>query len=260
VPAIALLFSLLLGEGCEHSLRDIPVVDVHSVPMPALPPASRPVPVSPQVRRGPIRMAPGIDLEWFKSSGLIPPGARRIQSKTPVVLTLVDTQRGTYPSTEICAAPNDQWILRCGEISIQHRMTHVLTAFENHSPDSISLYSTNYSFDTLWSPEGKFIALTEYNGDNKSDIMVFNITNLMKSGAIDLRPALEPYFSESQLTWPRFQRTYQWSNLGLVVRGIARNFTEPFDQFGYEVLLKFDNLTTTTEMVFLRGYVKQEKL
>ena len=257
---VALLFSLecFLG-GCTHP-SSIPTIEMPSLPERKT--ADRGIPPDAQGGGGPylpVFQIPAIDLAWLDSDGLIPPAAKIVMGDEPAPRSLVSTPRAAYPSSATCKSPDDEWLLLSEAIPRRGKMVHWLHAFKRGETPPADIFQTEFFFDVLWAPNSHLIAVTEYSGRNSSQIFFVNVSTAQKSDYVDVGAALEPYFSEEQRSWARFQKAYRWSESGLVVRGIAHAAEPPFEQIGYEVLLHVDDVPGVAKMGLIRGYTKHPK-
>jgi hypothetical protein len=134
-----------------------------------------------------------------------------------------------------------------------------LMLYENGASAPASLFHTIHSFDVLWSGDSRYVAITHAIGENRSEVITLDLSTGSRSGPFDLTPAIESYFPELYLAAPQFMRAYCWSNAGLLIRGIGRTPTAPYDEFGYEVLLNLDATDPRLRITFLRGFIKHAR-
>ena len=94
-------------------------------------------------------------------------------------------------------------------------------------------------------------------GKNPGEVLVLRLGTDEEAQPVDLREVLQPHFSPAHLASPCFNKVYRWSDGPMmIVRGIGRVSSAPFELFGYEVLVDAAHPDDPTKTHFMRGFVK----
>lgn len=201
---------------------------------------------------------PPIDMGWLYSDEFFPPGARRIFPAKRVTPKLLDTPQIKYPGMEPLPSPNGQMTIFSDSGEAKKVMVHWTMLYRRGATRPESLYHTRNTYEVIWAPDNVRVAITDFVGDNRSTVTIVDVRDTESAPLADLRPALIPYFTPEQLASPTFVRAHRWSDGTVVlIRGVGRLATPPYDQFGYEVLVDLSLPQDPGSIVFVDGYLKK---
>jgi hypothetical protein len=200
---------------------------------------------------------PELDFRSLELSEFIPPGATPIWPEPRVKLRLYETPKGKFPSTEEVVSPDNTGVVGSRSEEAYRGMRHWLRLFRRGDSAAKSLLWSSNSFDALWSQDSQGLAVTHYVGKNNAEVLTVRVRDDRQTHKVDIRKAIEPYFSPALLDSARFEIAYRWSEGRiLVMRGIGRLGAEPYDIFGYEIAIDSEYPEDASRMQFIRGYIK----
>jgi hypothetical protein len=227
---------------------------IGSGPLPPIPPLAL---SRPDVDLG---LPPGrprqINSRWLFGDEFFPPGAKRIYPEPRVEPKLRETPQIKYPSMEVLPSPDGALTIFSDSGEAKNVMVHWLMVYRKGEARPASLYHTRNTFEVLWGADSVHAAITEFIGDNRSEVLIGDMRDYSRTGPLDLSAAASKYFDVDQLAAPRFVRAHAFGDGPLLlVRCVGRLPTAPFDQFGYEVLVDLAHLDDPSTLTFVRGYV-----
>jgi hypothetical protein len=244
----ACLVPLALGAGCQQRSGGGSNMK--------MPPFGVPLP-SPSALAMKIPARPGrpADARRLDRPDFFPPGAQRIGPRNTRSVTLAAETRVKFPSTDFATSPDGNVVLFHDGSKHRGLIIHWLMLLKKTAAKPDGVFNTTTAFDASWSPESQRFAVTNYTGDNSSEVFVAEVDEL-RQHAIDLRSLIEEHFPEHVWSSPMFVKAYRWTRDGhLVVRSVGRALKEPYDEFGCEALISFGLVGTTPRVEFLNGYV-----
>jgi hypothetical protein len=246
----AVFFSTLLcfAGGCK-SVPEIPVIEFRLPPSApgAAPTMNRNVFIilsTPELR---------VDLNWLDLEGFFPPGAERILGKS--VPDVLPDNRTRFPSTDVSVSPNRAIVLFHDGQRRERWIQHSLMLRRSGSEQPTTVFATVRMFDVTWAPNSEQFAVTNYTGDNSSEVTVFGVDG--RKTRIDLRLLIEESFPSEMWSALLFVKAYRWtSHSQLVLRALGRSALQPVAILGCEAVV---DLTSTGEaqISFCRGYIKR---
>lgn len=247
-PAFVLAGALLLvagvgAAGCSGPLGFGPFhFKMAALPPPPLKPPAYALDATP----------PAIGLAQLLDPAFYPPGATKIAPDRAGGVTLVPATRAAFPSDVQSASPNGGTVLITATRQMGNSLHHELVAVTNRMRQT--LYSTTKQFWTLWSPDGKRIAVTVFAGGNASYVFVIDVASGSYSPPLAPLDGLIPPFTESERYAPQWVVAYAWTPAGkLVVRGTGVSGQQAPTAFGYEVLAEVAPTAAPT-FTLLRAY------
>lgn len=197
-----------------------------------------------------------INSRWLFGNEFFPPGARRIFPASPVAFKLHETPQINYPSMEVLPSPDGALTIFSDSGEAKKVMVHWLMVYRKGDAQPTSLFHTHNTYEVLWSADSVRAAITEFIGENRSEVVIGDMRDYSRSDRLDVRAAVAAYFSSEQLAAPRFLRAQAFGDGALLlVRCVGQLETAPFDQFGFEVLVDLSRLDDPESMRFVRGYV-----
>ncbi|MCX6956358.1 MAG: hypothetical protein NTV51_29845 [Verrucomicrobia bacterium] len=175
---------------------------------------------------------PELDFSRMEGDAFIPPGATVIWPDPRITVEIRLTARGKYPSTAESVARDGNAVVGSRSSQEFDHLRHWLRVYRRGEAQARNIFQTNNSFETLWSYDSRALAVSHFTGKNTAEVLVYRLGDAGGVRPVELRAALSPYFSEAQLTSPRFNKAYRWSDGSqLIIRGIGRLASEPYDLF-----------------------------
>jgi hypothetical protein len=252
LPLGALLVGGAFGlGGCAQAARKSGDGDFSRFPVPPLMPTapsySLPLPVF--GRRH-------VDSKWLFGDEFFPPGATRIFPSPPVKPKLNETPQIKYPSMEVLPSPDGALTIFSDSGESKNVMVHWLMVYRKGDAQPASLFHTRNTYEVIWSADSVRAAITEFIGDNRSEVTIGDMRDYSRGEPLDVRPAVAAYFTVDHLAAPRFVRAQAFGDGALLlVRCVGQLAESPFDQFGFEVFVDLTRLDDPAAMTFVRGYV-----
>jgi len=205
---------------------------------------------------------PELDFSSLEGDAFIPLGATVIWPFSRIAVEIRPTAREKFPSTAESVARDGNAVVGSRSSQEFDHMRHWLRVYRRGEAQARNIFQTDNSFETLWSYDSRGLAISHFTGKNSAEVLVYRLGDGdgVRPVASALRDALRPYFSEAHLTSPRFNKAYRWSDGSqLIIRGIGRLASEPYDLFGYEILIDAAHPDDPGRMYLIRGYVKSAK-
>jgi hypothetical protein len=203
----------------------------------------------------PERVSQRIDSRWLLGDDFFPPGARRILPVPAVQVAVRPTPRAEYPSSEPLPSPDGTITLFSDSAVAKRVMVHWLMAYKAGDTRPASLHHTTNTYDVMWSPDNRWAAITEFIGDNRSEVWVVNMREFEAVGPVNVSESVAAHFTAEQLSGPRFVRAQAFGEAGqLLLRVVGRLPNEPYDQFGFELLIDAAHVDDPYAAKFVRGY------
>jgi hypothetical protein len=245
---------LLCSSACQHA-RKAPAVSSSlnlglNLPMPALAIAA------PKIRVASPDLS--LDPKWLELDEFFPPGARRVGPVSRLNAQLAPDRRTLFPSTDLCASPDKQFVLFHDGMRRARDIFHWLMLLKHDAPFPNAIFLTKLAFDASWSEDSRRFAVTHFVGDNSSEVFTVDTSDLVRK-TIDVRAFLEEHFPPHLVSVPMFLKAYRWTRDGrLIVRGIGRAREEPYELFGCEIATAFVGPDGDPRTSYLRGYIKSQ--
>jgi len=234
--------------GCKNA-PDIPVIEFRIPPSPtrAAPTMTRNVFINLSVPEV------SFDLNRLDLEGFFPPGAERILGKS--VPDVLPDNRTRFPSTDTSVSPNGDVVLFHDGQRREGWIQHSLMVRRLGSEQPTMVFATIRTFDVTWAPNSELFAVTNYTGDNSSEVTAFGIDG--KKVRIDLRKLVEESFPSDVRSALLFVKAYRWtSDSQLVLRALGRSALKPFSILGCEAVADITS-AGEAQITFCRGYVKR---
>lgn len=199
---------------------------------------------------------PPLDLSRLDLDNFFPADAKIITAEPALHPVLKVTSRTRFPSTDECVSPDGRIKMVSYTTATKQISVHWLSvAVPGVMP--IDVFHSVTAVEAIWSPDSQRIALTDFVGHNRSEISLVEAKSYDVVPLVSITGALERYFHQAELTSPCFIKAYRWTDhAGLVVRGIGQVTGSPSEEFGYEVLVSFDN-PAAPQVAFIKGYTKE---
>ena len=230
-----------------------------------IPPVSLPGPKSvPLVIRTPDLR---VDFSLLELTEFYPPGALRIVGDAEYPSNLQPVSRVRFPSADPLWSPDGAFAVytdgqtrNSGGRKVAKKNTReIFHWLMLHRKDALypsSLYSTATAFELSWAPDGSRFVITDYVGNNSSEVHVFSTAPAR--ARIDLGPTMRERFPSNAWEASLFVKAYRWSSEGkLVVRALGRAGVEPYELFGCEVVVDLTTIDSPL-ITFLRGFVLEQ--
>lgn len=200
---------------------------------------------------------PEIDFRWLDLDEFLPPGATLIKPAKEISAPLYLTPVAKYPSTQECVSLDGNAVVGSRSEQGNEKMRHWLRLFRRGDDQARSIFQTQHSYEVTWAKDSRALAISHALGKNTGEVLVLRLGTDDEAQPVDVRDVLRPYFSEAQLASLCYNKVYRWSDgPKLIVRGVGRLASEPFDLFGYEVLVDAAHPVDPAHMHFMRGFVK----
>jgi hypothetical protein len=240
--------TLLFAAACRHAPDPGPTTN-----LPTLPPLRLPPP--PAMKFNLPAWQRSVDPRRLDVAEFIPPGARRVGPATTINLQLATETPTKFPSTESCASPDQRAVLFHDGTQRSSLILHWLMLLKKDVALPIGVYCTTTSFETMWSRDSGWFAITDFSGQNRSEVFIEELNELRRD-PIDVRPLVEEFFPLHLLSAPMFVKAYRWTIDGkLVVRAIGRGEEAPFEEFGCELLVTPRAAAADPVVTWLNGYI-----
>lgn len=195
------------------------------------------------------------DWSLLDFDGFYPPACEKIEPNGLVRLTFAPYQSVRFPTTERYSSPDRRYsLVHDGLERRKKKIFHWLLLLSENEPVPKSVFGTEQAFDVLWAPDSGHFSITHYPGSNMSTVVVFSSKDLNKQ-EISARAAALPYFVGG-ISERAISKAYRWTTDGeLIVRGLGRSESEPYDLIGFEVIADCRSSSGSAQLRFLRGFV-----
>jgi hypothetical protein len=252
--SLALFASIVGWGGCSTEKAPIPEMSVTNLPtLGALTEGSSGIQTRNRAGQHSIE-APTGPLAWMIIGEFYPPGCKRIVPQNYRGEALTRTPRASFPSMEQCESPNGRWFLsHLGNERADGIDYVVLLGPVGLKPTP--LFVTRVAMDVLWSPDSRYVAVTIFSGHNRSSVFLIRVADRKISKEASPTLLISNYLPSVEPEAPQFVMARGWTQRGdLLIRGRGQELLEPFTVFGYEAVVRPQNVDRDLVLRFSRAF------